>query len=541
MMITLEGKSVFGGVTIGKIQFYKRNEITIKRTRVEDVEAELERFQNAKAKTLELLKGLYEKVLEDVGEANAMIFEAHQLMLEDPDYVESIENIIRTQDVNAEYAIGATADNFAAIFEAMDDAYMQGRAADVRDVSERLLQALSSQNETVMVMDEPVIIAADDLMPSETVQLDKEKVLSFVTMYGSANSHTAILARTMNIPAVIGLGEALKEEYDGKVAIVDGVDGKVYIDPDEETMASMQKKQKKDQEQKELLNQLKGKENVTKSGQKVNVYANIGNLADVGAVLKNDAGGIGLFRSEFLYLESDTYPTEEQQFTVYKKVAETMAGKKVIIRTLDIGADKQVDYFKLDKEDNPALGYRAIRICLTRPEIFKTQLRALYRASAYGQISIMFPMIISVAEVKKIKEIVEEVKAELRTEGAAFREDVELGIMIETPAAVMVSCELAKEVDFFSVGTNDLTQYTLAIDRQNQKLEDFYDSHHPAVLAMIRMAAESAHAEGKWIGICGELGADVTLTETFLKMGIDELSVAPGMVLKVRQKIREAE
>ena len=541
MMITLEGKSVFGGVAIGKIQFYKRNEITIKRTRVEDVEAEVERFQNAKAKTLELLKGLYEKALEDVGEANAMIFEAHQLMLEDPDYVESIENIIRTQDVNAEYAIGATADNFAAIFEAMDDAYMQGRAADVRDVSERLLQALSSQNETVMVMDEPVIIAADDLVPSETVQLDKEKVLSFVTTYGSANSHTAILARTMNIPAVIGLGEALKEEYDGKVAIVDGVDGKVYIDPDEETMASMQKKQKKDQEQKELLNQLKGKENVTKSGQKVNVYANIGNLADVGAVLKNDAGGIGLFRSEFLYLESDTYPTEEQQFAVYKKVAETMAGKKVIIRTLDIGADKQVDYFKLDKEDNPALGYRAIRICLTRPEIFKTQLRALYRASAYGQISIMFPMIISVAEVKKIKEIVEEVKAELRTEGAAFREDVELGIMIETPAAVMVSRELAKEVDFFSVGTNDLTQYTLAIDRQNQKLEDFYDSHHPAVLAMIRMAAENAHAEGKWIGICGELGADVTLTETFLKMGIDELSVAPGMVLKVRQKIREAE
>ena len=541
MMITLEGKSVFGGIAIGKIQFYKRNEITIKRTRVEDVEAEVERFQNAKAKTLELLKGLYEKALEDVGEANAMIFEAHQLMLEDPDYVESIENIIRTQDVNAEYAIGATADNFAAIFEAMDDAYMQGRAADVRDVSERLLQALSSQNENVMVMDEPVIIAADDLVPSETVQLDKDKVLSFVTMYGSANSHTAILARTMNIPAVIGLGEALKEEYDGKVAIVDGVDGKVYIDPDEETMASMQEKQKKDQEQKELLNQLKGKENVTKSGQKVNVYANIGNLADVGAVLKNDAGGIGLFRSEFLYLESDTYPTEEQQFAVYKKVAETMAGKKVIIRTLDIGADKQVDYFKLDKEDNPALGYRAIRICLTRPEIFKTQLRALYRASAYGQISIMFPMIISVAEVKKIKEIVEEVKAELRAEGAAFREDVELGIMIETPAAVMVSRELAKEVDFFSVGTNDLTQYTLAIDRQNQKLEDFYDSHHPAVLAMIRMAAESAHAEGKWIGICGELGADVTLTETFLKMGIDELSVAPGMVLKVRQKIREAE
>lgn len=541
MMITLEGKSVFGGVAIGKIQFYKRNEITIKRTRVEDVEAEVERFRNAKAKTLELLKGLYEKALEDVGEANAMIFEAHQLMLEDPDYVESIENIIRTQDVNAEYAIGATADNFAAIFEAMDDAYMQGRAADVRDVSERLLQALSSQNETVMVMDEPVIIAADDLVPSETVQLDKEKVLSFVTMYGSANSHTAILARTMNIPAVIGLGEALKEEYDGKVAIVDGVDGKVYIDPDEETMASMQKKQKKDQEQKELLNQLKGKENVTKSGQKVNVYANIGNLADVGAVLKNDAGGIGLFRSEFLYLESDTYPTEEQQFAVYKKVAETMAGKKVIIRTLDIGADKQVDYFKLDKEDNPALGYRAIRICLTRPEIFKTQLRALYRASAYGQISIMFPMIISVAEVKKIKEIVEEVKAELRTEGAAFREDVELGIMIETPAAVMISRELARRVDFLSIGTNDLTQYTLAMDRQNPLLKDKYNDHHPAVLRMVRMVVESAHKEGKRVGICGELAADTALTGKFLEMGVDFLSVVPACVLPVRKAIRETD
>lgn len=541
MMITLEGKSVFGGVAIGKIQFYKRNEITIKRTRVEDVEAEVERFRNAKAKTLELLKGLYEKALEDVGEANAMIFEAHQLMLEDPDYVESIENIIRTQDVNAEYAIGATADNFAAIFEAMDDAYMQGRAADVRDVSERLLQALSSQNETVMVMDEPVIIAADDLVPSETVQLDKEKVLSFVTMYGSANSHTAILARTMNIPAVIGLGEALKEEYDGKVAIVDGVDGKVYIDPDEETMASMQKKQKKDQEQKELLNQLKGKENVTKSGQKVNVYANIGNLADVGAVLKNDAGGIGLFRSEFLYLESDTYPTEEQQFAVYKQVAENMAGKKVIIRTLDIGADKQVDYFELDKEENPALGYRAIRICLTRPEIFKTQLRALYRAAFYGNISIMFPMIISVSEIHKIKEMIKEVKAELKEQGIPYKEDVELGVMIETPASVMISRELAKEVDFFSVGTNDLTQYTLAIDRQNSKLDEFYDPHHPAVLAMIRMAAENAHAEGKWIGICGELGADLELTEEFLKMGLDELSVSPSMVLPLRKKIRDCE
>ena len=538
MMITLEGKSVFGGVAIGKIHFYKRNEITIKRTRVEDVEAEVERFQNAKAKTLELLKGLYEKALEDVGEANAMIFEAHQLMLEDPDYVESIENIIRTQDVNAEYAIGATADNFAAIFEAMDDAYMQGRAADVRDVSERLLQALSSQNETVMVMDEPVIIAADDLMPSETVQLDKEKVLSFVTMYGSANSHTAILARTMNIPAVIGLGEALKEEYDGKVAIVDGVDGKVYIDPDEETMASMQKKQKKDQEQKELLNQLKGKENVTKSGQKVNVYANIGNLADVGAVLKNDAGGIGLFRSEFLYLESDTYPTEEQQFTVYKKVAETMAGKKVIIRTLDIGADKQVDYFNLGNEDNPAMGYRAIRICLKQPEIFKTQLRALLRAAVYGNLSIMYPMITSTEEVKRIYEIVAEVEEELKAQEIQYKIP-EQGIMIETPAAAIISDRLAEMVDFFSIGTNDLTQYTLAIDRQNEKLDEFYNPHHEALLRMIQMVVDNAHKCGKWAGICGELGADVTLTEQFVRMGLDELSVAPSMVLKLRKIVRE--
>ena len=506
---------------------------------MEDVEAEVERFQNAKAKTLELLKGLYEKALEDVGEANAMIFEAHQLMLEDPDYVESIENIIRTQDVNAEYAIGATADNFAAIFEAMDDAYMQGRAADVRDVSERLLQALSSQNETVMVMDEPVIIAADDLVPSETVQLDKEKVLSFVTMYGSANSHTAILARTMNIPAVIGLGEALKEEYDGKVAIVDGVDGKVYIDPDEETMASMQKKQKKDQEQKELLNQLKGKENVTKSGQKVNVYANIGNLADVGAVLKNDAGGIGLFRSEFLYLESDTYPTEEQQFAVYKKVAETMAGKKVIIRTLDIGADKQVDYFKLDKEDNPALGYRAIRICLTRPEIFKTQLRALYRASASGPISIMFPMVTSMEEVAAAKALLEKAKKQLKDEKTAYNENIEIGVMIETPAAVMISGELAREVDFFSIGTNDLLQLTLGMDRENPKLDKYYNPYHPALMKMIRIVANNVHLEGKRISICGDLAADLSMTEFFVQIGIDELSVAPHQVLGLRKKIRE--
>ena len=539
-MITLTGKSVFGGVAIGKIAFYKRNEITIKRTHVDDIEGEVKRFETAKEKAVAQLQELYNKAMEDVGESNAMIFEIHQMMLEDLDYVESIVNIITTQKVNAEYAIGTTADNFAAMFQAMDDAYMQGRAADVKDVSERLLQVLSDNSTDAMKMDEPAIIAADDLVPSETVQLDKEKVLSFITMHGSANSHTAILARTMNIPAVISLGEDLKKEYDGKLAIVDGLEGKVYIEPDAKTMEAMQEKQRKDQEQKELLEQLKGKENITKSGQKVNLYANIGNLADVGAVLKNDAGGIGLFRSEFLYLESETYPTEEQQFSVYKTVAENMAGRKVIIRTLDIGADKQVDYFGLCKEENPAMGYRAIRICLTRPEIFKTQLRALYRASAFGQIAIMFPMIISVNEVRRIKDIIEEVKKELTEEGIAFRENVELGIMIETPAAVMVSRELAKEVDFFSVGTNDLTQYTLAIDRQNQKLDAFYDSHHPAVLEMIRMAAANAHAEGKWIGICGELAADLSLTETFLEMKIDELSVAPGMVLPLRKRIREA-
>ncbi len=540
-MITLSGKSVFGGIAIGKIAFYKRNEIQIKRSRVEDTEQEVKRFEAAKEKAVSQLQELHDKALDDVGETNAMIFEIHQMMLEDLDYVESIVNIITSQEVNAEYAVATTADNFAAMFAAMDDAYMQGRAADVKDVSERLIQVLSDQNGASMEMNEPVIIAADDLVPSETVQLDKEKVLSFITMYGSANSHTAILARTMNIPAVIGIGEDLKKEYDGKEAIVDGMEGVIYIDPDEETLTRMRQKQKEDQEQKALLEQLKGKENVTKSGQKVMVYANIGNLSDVGAVLKNDAGGIGLFRSEFLYLESETFPTEEEQFKVYKQVAENMAGKRVIIRTLDIGADKQVDYFGLDKEENPALGYRAIRICLTRQEIFKTQLRALYRASAYGQIAIMFPMIISVDEVKQIKKIIDEVKQELTEEGIDFRENVELGVMIETPAAVMVSRDLAKEVDFFSVGTNDLTQYTLAIDRQNQKLEPFYDSHHPAVLSMIRMAAENAHAEGKWIGICGELGADLSLTETFLEMGIDELSVAPGMILPLRKRIREAD
>ena len=540
-MITIQGKSVFGGASIGKLMFYKRNEKVIKREHISDADAEWKRFEAAKGQAVDQLKELYEKALEDVGEANAMIFEIHQMMLEDLDYLESIENIIRSQEVNAEYAVATTADNFAQMFASMDDAYMQGRAADVKDVSERVLDILCGVSAGVKEMTEPCIIAADDLAPSETVQLDKSKVLGFATMYGSANSHTAILARTMNIPAVIGLGETLSSQYDGKMAVIDGFTGILYVDPDEETLARMQEKRAKDLEQKELLNQLKGKENVTRSGQKINVYANIGNVSDLGAVLKNDAGGIGLFRSEFLYLENSTFPTEEQQFAVYKQVAESMAGKKVIIRTLDIGADKQVDYFNLDKEENPALGYRAIRICLTRPEIFKTQLRALYRAAVYGNLSIMFPMIISVSEVKKIKEIIAQVQAELKAEGIPYKEDVELGVMIETPAAVMISRELAKEVDFFSVGTNDLTQYTLAIDRQNQKLDTFYDPHHPAVLAMIKMAADNAHAEGKWIGICGELGADLELTEEFLKMGLDELSVSPALVLPLRKRIRECE
>ena len=540
-MITIKGKSVFGGVSIGKIMFYKRNEKVIKRTHVDDVDAEWKRFCDAKDTAVSQLKELYDKAIEDVGEANAMIFEIHQMMLEDLDYLESIENIIRTQEVNAEFAVATTADNFAQMFAAMDDAYMQGRAADVKDVSERVLDILCGVSGGMKEMTEPCIIAADDLAPSETVQLDKSKVLGFATMYGSSNSHTAILARTMNIPAVIGLGEDLLTKYDGKMAVIDGFTGMLYIDPDEETMKVMEEKRAKDQEQKALLEQLKGKENVTKSGQKINVYANIGNVSDVGAVLKNDAGGIGLFRSEFLYLENSDFPTEEQQFAVYKQVAENMAGKKVIIRTLDIGADKQVDYFGLDKEENPALGYRAIRICLTRKEIFKTQLRALYRAAMFGNISIMFPMIISVAEVHEIKAIIAEVKEELKNEGIPFKDDVELGVMIETPASVMISRELAKEVDFFSVGTNDLTQYTLAIDRQNEKLDKFYDPHHPAVLAMIKMAADNAHAEGAWIGICGELGADLELTEEFLKMGLDELSVSPAMVLPLRKRIRECE
>ena len=538
-MITLTGKSVFGGVEIGKIAFYKRNKRQVVRRHVENTEEEVKRFEEAKLTAIAQLKELYEKAVKDVGEGNAMIFEMHQIMLHDLDYNESVTHIITGQEVNAEYAVSMTADNFAKMFLAMEDAYMQGRATDVRDISERVLTILSGAGQSGIDATEPVIVAADDLVPSETVQLDKKKVLGFATMYGSSNSHTAILARTMNIPAIIGLGEALKPEYDGAYAVIDGFDGKIYIDPDEYTLKIMKEKQSEEQKKKALLQELKGKENKTLSGQKIDIYANIGNSSDVGLVLKNDAGGIGLFRSEFLYLERDTFPTEEEQFATYKLVAENMAGKKVIIRTLDIGADKQVDYFGLDKEENPALGYRAIRICLTRPDIFKTQLRALLRASAYGQIAIMFPMIISVGEVRQIKAILEEVKAELREAGIRFNEDMEIGIMIETPAAVMQSRELAKEVDFFSVGTNDLTQYTLAIDRQNPKLDEFYDAHHPAVLAMIRMAAESAHAEGKWIGICGELGADLELTETFLEMGIDEISVSPSMILPLRKKVRE--
>lgn len=538
-MITIKGKSVIGGISVGRISFYKRQDQKVRRIHIEDKNREVQRFYEAKNQAVEQLRGLYEKALDDVGEANAAIFEIHQMMLEDLDYIESIENIIQTQEVNAEYAVAVTADNFEQMFASMDDAYMQGRAADVKDVSKRLLNILSGEELASMKMNEPVIIAADDLAPSETVQLDKAKVLGFITMYGSANSHTAILARTMNIPAVIGLGDKLSEAFEGKEAVIDGFTGTIYIEPDETVMKEMCEKRQRDIEQRKLLEELKGKENVTKSGQTVHVYANIGNVSDVGLVLKNDAGGIGLFRSEFLYLERNTFPTEEEQFSVYRQVAENMAGRRVIIRTLDIGADKQADYFQLDKEDNPALGYRAIRICLTQPEIFKTQLRALYRASAYGQIAIMFPMIISVDEVKQIKSMISEVTSELDELGIPYKKDLELGIMIETPAAVMMSRELAKEVDFFSVGTNDLTQYTLAIDRQNPKLEAFLDVRHPAVLRMIQIATENAHAEGKWIGICGELAADTELTEQFLAMGVDELSVSPALVLPLRKKIRE--
>ena len=538
-MIILHGKSVYNDICIGKISFFKRNESIIKRIKIQDSDSEIERFHNAKKLAVEQLSQLHKKMIKSVGEADAAIFEIHQMMLEDLDYCDSIENIIKSQKVNAEYAIGVTADNFSDMFLAMDDEYMRGRAADVRDVSERLINVLNGvDNNIIDDSDQKYIIAADDLAPSETVQLDKSRVLGFIIKNGSASSHTAILARSMGIPAIIGIGEQLLEEYDKADCIVDGFTGTIYIEPDKDTLKIMKEKQLEADRQKRLLLELKGKDNVTIDGTKVNIYANIGSPADVAKVLYNDAGGIGLFRSEFLYLENDDFPTEEQQFAAYKQVAENMAGKKVIIRTMDIGADKQADYFNLKHEDNPALGYRAIRICLTQTDIFKTQLRALYRAAMFGNISIMYPMITSVEEVIKIKEIVSEVKEELTAQGIPFKDDVETGIMIETPAAALISDELAKEVDFFSVGTNDLTQYTLAIDRQNRMLEPFCNTHHKAVLKLIRMAADNAHKEGKWIGICGELGADITLTEEFLKMGIDELSVSANMVLQVRDKVR---
>ena len=535
-----QGKSVFGGVAIGRIHIFSKGQQQVKRIKVQDTEAEKKRYREAVQTAITELQGLYDKALKEVGEANAAIFEMHQMMLEDEDFTESVENIIESQSVNAEYAVASTGDNFAQMFASMDDEYMRGRAADVKDISERLVSVLNGASRQQMDADEPVIVMAVDLAPSETVQMDKDKVLSFVTTQGSVNSHTAILARTMSIPALIGVDMPLDAELEGKFAIVDGDNGTVYIDPSEDVLAQMQEKKEQAEEKKQLLQQLKGKETITKDGKKIKLYANIGNSKDLAMALQNDAEGIGLFRSEFLYLEKEDYPTENEQFMVYKMVAETMAGKQVIIRTLDIGADKQCDYFNMDPEDNPALGYRAIRICLTRPEVFKTQLRALYRASAFGNISIMYPMITSVWEVKQIKKIVEEVKEELRAQNIEFGE-VAQGIMIETPAAVMISRELAKEVDFFSIGTNDLTQYTLAIDRQNPKLDDFYDAHHPAVLKMIHMVAQHAHAEGIWAGICGELGADLELTEQFLQMGIDELSVSPGRILPIRKIVRESE
>lgn len=540
-MQVYSGKSVFGGIAIGKISVYRKNEQQLKRVRTEDTKGELARYEAAKAAAIEQLQELYQKALKEVGEANAAIFEIHQMMLDDGDYNESVENIIETQKINAEYAVAVTGDNFAQMFRAMDDDYMRERAADVKDVSERVLSILNGGQKGKVVTDEPVIIVADDLAPSETVQLEKDMVLSFVTVHGSVNSHTAILARTMAIPALIGTEELpLDDTVDGKLAVVDGLNGKIYVEPDAQTLEEMKKRRQAELEKKELLQLLKGKDNVTLDGKKIMLYANIGNIKDLATVIQNDAGGIGLFRSEFIYLEKDRYPTEEEQFSIYKTAVETMAGKRVIIRTLDIGADKQCEYFKMDKEENPALGYRAIRICLTRPEIFKTQLRALFRASAYGNLAIMYPMITSLWEVKRIKEIVEEVKAELTAEQLEFG-NPQQGIMIETPAAVMMSEELAKEVDFFSIGTNDLTQYTLAIDRQNPKLDKFYDAHHPAVLSMIRMTVENAHKAGIWAGICGELGADTSLTKEFLAMGVDELSISPGSILPIRKIILETD
>lgn len=530
------GKSIFNGIAIGKILFYSKDGVQIFRHKVEDTDAEMARYNEAKEKAIEELNVIYEKAVKEVGEMNAAVFEVHAMMLEDDDYNDSVKNIITSQGVNAEYAVATTSDNFSKMFAEMDDEYFQARAIDIKDVSERVLNILAGRSSGNILGDEPVIVVANDLAPSETVQMDKEKLLAFVTEEGSSNSHTAILARTMNIPALIGI--KIDKEWNGKMAVVDGYNGELILEPDEATIKVMKERQEKIAKDREMLQTLKGKEDVTLDGKHIKLYANIGSVADVANVLKNDANGIGLFRSEFLYLENDTFPTENEQFQAYKTVAENMAGKKVVIRTLDIGADKQVDYFGLDKEDNPAMGYRAIRICLKQQDIFKTQLRALLRASAFGNISIMFPMIISVNEVRQIKAIVAEVKEELISQGITVG-DVELGIMIETPAAVMISDLLAKEVDFFSIGTNDLTQYTLAIDRQNSKLDDIYDSHHEAILRMIRMVVENGHKNNCWVGICGELGADTTLTEEFIKMGIDELSVSPTFVLPIRKIIRE--
>ena len=532
------GKSVFGGIAIGKISVYQKKEQQVKRVKIDDPEQEMARYEKAKAEGIKQLQGLYDKALREVGEANAAIFEVHQMMMEDDGYNESVENIIRSQGVNAEYAVATTGDNYAQMFSAMDDDYMRERAADVRDISERLLTILNGEETGAVDADEPKIIVAEDLAPSETVQLDKDKVLSFVTVKGSLNSHTAILARTMAIPALVNTSVSLESEMDGRLGIVDGANGIFYVDPDEATLAEMKKRQEEDLSRKQLLLTLKGKENVTLDGQKVMLYANIGNIKDLATVIQNDAGGIGLFRSEFIYLEKEDFPTEEEQFQIYRQVAQTMAGKRVIIRTLDIGADKQCDYFHMEHEENPALGCRAIRICLTRPEIFKTQLRALFRASAFGKIAIMYPMITSVQEVRKIKGIVEEVKAELTSQGVEFG-NPEQGIMIETPAAAIISDDLAKEVDFFSIGTNDLSQYTMAIDRQNPQLDLFFDPHHPAVLRMISLVMENAHKAGIWAGICGELGADQSLTKEFLAMGVDELSVSPGSILPLRKIILE--
>ena len=537
-MECLKGKSVYKGIALGKISVLKKTDYVVKRTKVECAEEEIERVNQAKELACGQLQKLYEKALKEVGEASAAIFEVHQMMLDDADFNEAIENIIRTQEVNAEYAVASVGDSFSEMFASMDDDYMRARAADIKDISERLVQNLIGGEENNMNFQEPVIVVADDLTPSETVQMDKEKILAFVTVHGSTNSHTAILARMMNIPALIGVDMNLEELKTGMEAVVDGFAGEMILEPTEEVKNTTLTRIAAEEEKRKLLLELKGKENITLGGKKIELYANIGSASDVGYVLENDAGGIGLFRSEFLYIGRNELPNEEEQFQAYKQVAQNMAGKKVIIRTLDIGADKQADYLNLGEEENPALGYRAIRICLSQPEIFKTQLRAIFRASTYGNISIMYPMITSVEEVKKIQQIVAEVKKELYECDIPYK-DVEEGVMIETPAAVMISDELAEMVDFFSIGTNDLTQYTLAIDRQNEKLDPFYNPHHKAVLKMIQMVVDNSHKAGKWTGICGELGADTELTETFVRMGVDELSVAPSMILKLRKIIRE--